>query len=280
MLWTVLYHVNPTTITVALALSFAAALAFACLRPPMRVIVALMTTVYLVILVAPISSITAIGEGDRWVVWDPMLSFQDIGGEPYPSPVAVMVNDEVAVHYSSKELPVEERHRWDEPGVEWLFSHGKPDGGLVLTDSEGEVVESPQAVAVIEEELEMQEAYASRVEEEGPWGHSGGLALQERTLNTLLFVPVGIVAFFAFGSWTARLLFGPMLSLTIEASQWALAAGRTADTGDLLVNGVGSLVGTLMALSAVALVGLRKPATFEEAWPEQPAEEPEPDRSR
>ena len=99
----------------------------------------------------------------------------------------------------------------------------------------------------------------------------------------MLFVPVGIVAFFAFGSWAARLFFGPMLSLTIEASQWALAAGRTADTGDLLVNGTGSLVGTLMALGALVLVGAvrsRGSASLGEARPEQPTKDPEPGRSR
>lgn len=280
MLWTVLFHVNPTTITVAMILLFAVALVIAYSRTPMRVLTALMTTVYLVILIAPISSQVAIGEGDRSVTWDPMFSFYEIGAPAYPSDFGIMVDGENSVYYSPEKIAVEERPLWEEPGVKQLFVHGEPGDELVITDVEGETVEFPQAMALIEEELERQEAHVSQIEEEGIWGHSAGLALQERTLNTLLFVPVGIVAFFAFGSWTARLAFGPGLSLTIETAQWALAAGRAADVGDLMVNSVGSLVGTLMALSAVVVVGLRKSATPGKAWPEQGTEELEPDRSR
>lgn len=283
MLWTVLFYVNPATITVALVLSFAVALLLAWRRTPMRALIVGMAAVYLLVLAAPLSEHTGIGEGDRSVVWDPTLSSQDIGGEPYPSAFGIMTDGEDSVHYSPNEFTAKERAEWSHPGAERLFVHGEPGGELVVTDVEGRPVDAPQAVAVVEEELELQEEYALRIEEEGPWGHNGGLALQERTLNALLFVPVGIVAFFAFGSWAARVLFGPALSLTIEASQWALAAGRTADTGDLLVNGVGSLVGTLLALSAIVLVGAvrsRGSASPGTAWPEQFTKEPEPDRSR
>ncbi|WP_460776651.1 VanZ family protein [Nocardiopsis nanhaiensis] len=117
---------------------------------------------------------------------------------------------------------------------------------------------------MVEEELELQEDLAAQVEDEGPWGHSYGLALQERALNALLFVPVGIAAFFAFSSWSARIFFGPVLSLTVETTQWALAADRMADTGDLLVNSAGSWVGTLLALVAVAMTsrwGRREPVS-------------------
>mgnify|MGYP001944379157 FL=1 len=87
-------------------------------------------------------------------------------------------------------------------------------------------------------------------------GTTGELAPQGRVLNTPLFVPVGVAVFFAFSSWSARLLFGPGPSPSIEATQWATASGRLADTGDLLVNSVGALVGTLMALLAAGLTSL------------------------
>ncbi|GAA1456178.1 VanZ family protein [Nocardiopsis exhalans] len=114
------------------------------------------------------------------------------------------------------------------------------------------------------ENLAWQADYAAQIEAEGLWGTTGGLALQERVLNTLLFVPIGVVAYFAFSSWTARLLFGPALSLTVEASQWALPWGRMADIGDLMVNSAGSVIGTLIAAFSVGAVSAIRPATQDE----------------
>lgn len=254
MLWSVLYYVNPTTITIVLILSLLAALMLARFRPRIRVFTVLLAAVYLVILAAPLSEHTSIGEGGRSVTWDPMLSFQDIARDPFPSAFGIMIDNDHSVHYSPEELTEDERQFFTEAGVDQLFVYGDPGDELTVTDAGGEATYSPQAVSMVQEELEFQEEHAAQVEEDGPWGHSDGLALQERTLNTLLFVPIGIASFFAFRSWTARLFFGPVLSLTIEGSQWALAADRMADTGDLLVNGVGSLGGTLLALIATTII--------------------------
>ncbi|MFE1101203.1 VanZ family protein [Nocardiopsis alba] len=268
MLWTVLYLVNPTTVTVALLLSFTVALILARARPPIRALTLLSGALYIVVLIAPLSAHLPPGEGGRSVIWDPTLSFQDIGDAPDPlASFGVTLEDGSTVHYSHEELTPRERDTWGTPGTEALFVHGEP-GELTVTDVNGDRMESPPTVALVEEELEQQADHAERLEQEGLWGHSGGLALQERVLNTLLFVPIGIAAFFAFDSWAARLLFGPALSLLIETGQWALATGRLADTGDLLVNGAGSLLGTLFALVAVGVVSLLPPRRPSPSHPE------------
>lgn len=178
MLWTILFYVNPVTITVALVLSFAAALPVAWLRPPMRAVAVGMAAVYLLVLAAPLSEHTGIGEGDRSVVRDPMPSSQDIGGETYPSAFGIMIDGEGFVHYFPHEPTAEERAEWNDPGSEKFFVHGEPGDGLVVTDVAGRAVDAPRVVAMVEEELELQEAHARRIEEEGPWGHTDGLALQ------------------------------------------------------------------------------------------------------
>lgn len=198
------------------------------------------------------------------MVWDPLVSFQDIGGAERSENFGVMLDDGRVVRYSPTEPMAAERAettRAEGPKSEVLHVHEGPDGTLVVTDAEGAPVDpgsEPERAAVetIALELEWRDTQAALHEEEGPWSLTDGLALQERVTNTLLFVPIGVAAFFAFSSWPARLLFGPALSLTIESTQWALASGRSVDTGDLLVNGVGALIGTLIALMAVAIIGL------------------------
>ena len=263
-MWTVLFYVNPLTITLGLALGAAAALFLARRRPAMRAITLCLAALYLVILAAPLSGLGAIGESDRHVIWDPWVSFQDIGVPERPENFGVTLEDGRVIHYSPTEPTATERTEKDEvegSDSEVLHVHEGPDGTLAVIDTEGTPVDPGSeaertAVETIGQELEYMDAQVSRYEEEGPWSVTGGLALQERVMNTLLFVPIGIAAFFAFPSWSARLLFGPALSLTIESTQWALAAGRSPDTGDLLVNGGGSLFGTLIALTAVGVVGV------------------------
>ncbi|GAA1082236.1 VanZ family protein [Nocardiopsis metallicus] len=265
-MWQVLFHVNPTTITAALGLCLLAALAFAWWRRPdpqrsqgaMRKLLAVAGAVYLAVLLAPIGGFGSIHDSDRKVVWDPMLSFQDIPGIGRTSGLerefGQQLEDGRSVHYAPEGVPAEERS-----GDDLYVQDGPdgPDGTLMVTDAEGDAPpqeDTAVATRVIEENFERQTDYAAQLEAEGPWGTTGGLALQERVLNTLLFVPIGVVAFFAFSSWVARLLFGPALSLTVEASQWALPWGRIANIGDLMVNSAGSLIGTLIAALSVGVV--------------------------
>lgn len=260
-LWSVLYHVDPLTITLALPLFWAAAVFLAWRRPPMRGVTVPAAIVSLLILAAPLSGPATSGESGRVVAWDPLLSFEGIGGSKRPEAFGVTLQNGDVIHHLSEGPAFTDRVEEGPWGTETFFVHEEVEGGLVVTDVGGGVVEpeSPAGAAALEtvaEELAWQEAYAAKLEEEWPWGTTGGLALQERVLNTLLFVPVGVAAFFAFSSWSARPLFGPGPSLSIEATQWATASGRPADTGDLLGNSVGALVGTLMALLAAGLTSL------------------------
>ncbi|WP_017589476.1 VanZ family protein [Nocardiopsis ganjiahuensis] len=289
-MWTVLFHVNPTTIALALGLCLAAALAFAWwrrpdparFRGPMRKLLAAAAVVYLAVLVAPIGAAESYGNSERRVVWDPMLSFQDIPGvgehaDSYTE-FGQRLDDGRAVRYAPAGVPLEERFPEDEDD---LFVQDGPGDTLVVTDSEGGTP-TPGDVALAErtvtENLAWIAEYDAQLEAEGPWGTTGGVALQERTLNTLLFVPIGVVAFFAFGSWPARVLFGPALSLAVEAAQWALPWGRLADTGDLMVNSVGAVVGTLLAAGAVGVVAVVRPGPSGAPDPEAGSPEEEPVR--
>lgn len=67
-------------------------------------------------------------------------------------------------------------------------------------------------------------------------------------LRLLLYVPVGILAFHSFTRCWARLSFGPALSVGVESVQWAMAAGSTADTADVMLNTAGSMAGTVIAV--------------------------------
>ena len=263
-MWTVLFYVNPLTITLALALALVAALFLARRRPAVRAVTLCLATLYLLILAAPLGGLGAIGGSDRHVIWDPWVSFQDIGVPEGPENFGVTLDDGRVIHYSPTEptaIERAEKAEVEDPDSEVLHVYEDPHGSLAVTDTQGTPVAPGSeaertAVQTIGQEQASMDARVARYEQEGPWSVTGGLALQERVMNTLLFVPIGVAAFFAFSSWSARLLFGPALSLTIESTQWALASDRSPDTGDLLVNGVGSLLGSLMALTAVGVVGV------------------------
>lgn len=267
-MWQVLFHVNPITIATALGVCLLAALAFAWWRRPntqrfqgaMRKLLTAAGAVYLAVLLAPIGDPGFSQGGGRTVIWNPALSFQDIRGvgehAGQEKTFGQTLEDSRTVHYSADGATAQERSYYD------FFVQDGPEGTLLVTDAEGQAPsreDAALAAATTAEHLEFQADYTARIEAEGPWGTTGGLVLQERVLNTLLFVPIGVVAFFAFSAWTARLLCGPALSLTVEASQWALPWGRLADIGDLMVNSAGSLVGTLLAAVSVALVSTLRP---------------------
>ena len=70
-------------------------------------------------------------------------------------------------------------------------------------------------------------------------------------LNMLVFVPIGILLAIRGASFWVALLAGFCGSLAIEATQFVLATGRTADVNDVVSNTVGCLLGF------VAMVGIR-----------------------
>jgi|SRR5690625_2671025 len=70
-------------------------------------------------------------------------------------------------------------------------------------------------------------------------------------LGLLLYVPVGILAFHSFTWCWARLSFGPALSVGVESVQWAMAAGSTAATADVMLNTAGSMAGTVIAVACL-----------------------------
>ncbi len=90
-------------------------------------------------------------------------------------------------------------------------------------------------------------------------GHSGRLNLvpfdfganstpYEPVSNVLLFVPLGILVAALGWRWFAVLGLGLAISLCIEATQYLLNIGRTADVNDVIENTLGTLVGWLVVV--------------------------------
>ncbi|MEV2277954.1 hypothetical protein AB0I72_20445 [Nocardiopsis sp. NPDC049922] len=95
-----------------------------------------------------------------------------------------------------------------------------------------------------------------------------GEVTEATILDTLLYVPVGTVAFLAFSSWAPRYLYGPVLSVGIELLRPVLSVERIPDAGDLLAHLLGSALGVGLAAAALLLfrrgggsVAIRRPRT-------------------
>nr|WP_272924351.1 VanZ family protein [Streptomyces sp. SID8381] len=102
--------------------------------------------------------------------------------------------------------------------------------------------------------------YISWIPGEGLWGDAlssmdglGGMehemVLRLQLANALMFVPLGILLVFAarrsrLGRTVAVCL---ALSVSIEAGQYVMNAGRTVDVDDVLFNTLGGLVGGVLA---------------------------------
>ncbi len=86
----------------------------------------------------------------------------------------------------------------------------------------------------------------------------GSRAQQSHNLlnNVLLFVPLGwTVALKARGRWPVlvAVVTGVVLSALVELGQWALPLVRSSDVDDVILNGLGTLLG---AVGAIALLPL------------------------
>ena len=80
----------------------------------------------------------------------------------------------------------------------------------------------------------------------------------ESIANVLLFVPVVFLAGLRTGRPLLTAAAGIGLSAGIEALQaFVLGIGRACDTGDLVTNGVGSVIGGLLAAAALGLARRR-----------------------
>lgn len=278
-MWMVLLYVTPLTISVVMALLLLSALLLAWWRESspvntrrfLRGLLAAATVVYLAILAMPIFSWHMVGSGqERSVDWNPFRAFEELKmnseqtERDEPSGFGVTLqNEEGHAYYTAQELTpqqlddMREGHGDEHVEIKGQLEfdqydyivHPTTDGDEVVLDSQGAEVAPDVADTVIEEVRPMITADEAPME-------SNTLIIEERVVNTLLFVPIGIVAYLGLTSWPLRLLYGPILSITIEATQWAMAAGRSAGTGDVLANSLGSAVG--IAMAALAVVTLHR----------------------
>ncbi|GAA3762800.1 VanZ family protein [Salinactinospora qingdaonensis] len=199
------------------------------------------SAVYLLVLAAPLLGLDQIGTIDRHVHWDPLLAYEHVTDEPEGAYVGQEPDERI--YYGAQELSaaeVAQARREAHPGDAAFYRYPTVDGGAVWFDAHGDDLAPSQRA-------ELEALRAPPLEESSD---SAALIVEEKVVNALLFVPIGIVAFAAFSPWWARLLAGPALSLTIEFAQWVLAAGRSAEIGDLIVNSAGAWLGVAMAATA------------------------------
>lgn len=75
----------------------------------------------------------------------------------------------------------------------------------------------------------------------------GSLGGVDFVLNIILFVPLGLGAYWLLGSGKKALLLGASVTFLVELLQWRLIPGRDASLGDLLANSLGSALGIGLA---------------------------------
>lgn len=243
-MWQVLFFVNPVTVTLALAcLLIASGIASNFFynqtfrRSHARILLAALSAIYFSVLLMSFDPLLeeAEVEGDTpQIHWNPFQFVQDLKEQTNTvESFGQTLPDGSIAFYSQKPIDI------DEPppaaqNVDFLV-HGDPDQ-LVIRDKGGEEVSYPESGSV---EREMSEAIERS---EGPNEHAA-LILEEKVMNFLLFVPIGIVAVFCFSSSFSRLLYGPLLSFTIEGAQWFVSGGNVVDSSDFAANSLGALLG-------------------------------------
>jgi len=82
----------------------------------------------------------------------------------------------------------------------------------------------------------------------------GPLGGVDFTLNTALFVPLGLGLRWLLGRWTTSVIIGAATTLVIEALQWRFIPGRDASLGDLLANTLGTMLGAWLAVAGLRWV--------------------------
>lgn len=247
MMWQVLFLVHALPVTVVMvALAVLAVLSVLVQRRwpgfvlrACRVLLALAVVLYIAILVGPIGGWGDSGRGSGAIA---LVPFSSAGTDPATkadegTEVFLLADGgELYSDYSgnlSRGRVEEMREQAAEHGAEYAVSrYVTEDGAEVIFDSEGQSLSA-------EHEAEVE----AMVTDPEDVPHSAGLAWEEMVANLLLFVPIGMVSYFAVQVWAVRLLVGPALSLVIELSQWLLPTGRLADTTDLIVNGSGHVLG-------------------------------------
>ncbi|WP_017610630.1 VanZ family protein [Nocardiopsis xinjiangensis] len=215
-MWQMLFYVTP--LAVGLVLVALVVGAFYLARSELRSatglprgLIAGCTLLFLLFIAAPLGQWDQVGTHTRDLDWDPVA---DIGaafaapGPHEPSPAGP--NGDRLDQYTSQKPPAGEGAEFHGLHGTAFFLHG--DSGKI------EVVDP-----------ERNDAF-------------------DNLFRVLLFVPVGILAHYAFTQCWARLSFGPALSVGIQSIQWAMAAGHTADTADVMLNTAGSLAGTVIAV--------------------------------
>ncbi|MBB6119508.1 VanZ family protein [Nocardiopsis algeriensis] len=258
-MWRVLFYVTPTSLTVALVffflLSWVLAVAIkkrgASFSRSARAALALAAFSYVFLLsILPLGGEQP-GSG-RLIHWNPLHFIHDHNSEgAIEESFGQQLSDGNTVYYSPDELPAEERSEIQKMSPYDFFAHGNIESGVIVSNPEGDVVPQSQGQHILTEISEAIEVSSEPVQ-------SQGMILEEKSLNFLLFVPLGVLAYFSFSSHAARMATGPAVSLSIEVVQWSVAWGRTADTADLLANSLGSFLGVAMGMLASALAVLTR----------------------
>ncbi|MFD3683820.1 VanZ family protein [Nocardiopsis sp. NPDC058631] len=194
-----------------------------------RKVLAAVAAVYILVLVMPASGASPAGSS-RFVEWNPLGFVDELAREEtVEESFGQYLTDGSTARYSPEELTEQEREEVRRAGPVDFYVYGAPETGASVVDAEGEAVPPAQERIVLAELSEGIEAAGEPLQYQT-------MIVEEKALNALLFVPLGILAFFSFSSWWVRLLFGPSLSVVVEALQWITAMGKVADTADALAN--------------------------------------------
>lgn len=215
-MWQVLFYVTPLTVGLVLVALLVGAFYLA--RSELssdtglpQGLLAACTLLFLLVIAAPLGQWDRVGTHTRDLDWDPVADISEaFAGPGSHGHVSTEPIDGHLAHHAREKRPEGERAEFHGLHGTAFFLQGEPGQVEVLAPERNEV--------------------------------------SRHLLNLLLFVPVGILAFYAFTQWWARLFFGPALSVSVESIQWAMAAGSIADPADVVFNTVGFLVGTVIAV--------------------------------
>ncbi|MBE2999208.1 VanZ family protein [Nocardiopsis sp. HNM0947] len=242
-MWQSLFYVEPLMVGIALVVLLVGAFYLARheLRSPSglpRGLLAACTLLFLLGLAAPVGQWDQVGTYARGVEWRPTAVVGDISEEPERE-LTTELDDGRIAHYTSEKLPVDEREELRRSEGTDLFLHGDTARPEVV-DAHGNPVPGRDTALVLAD-------MGGGLDGNGGAIGQAAHVLEERLLNFVLFVPIGVLAFHAFIRWSARVFFGAALSVGIETIQWAMAAGNIAHAGDVVVSTSGALAGTVVA---------------------------------
>lgn len=267
LLWSTQLLVNPWTMVAAVVVLALFCLLIAGGRRPSRgasaAVLGVLSLGLLVVLVQPIGGWVSVGQHDRYLNLVPfttpeaetqeaMDSADEIGVHKYEVSDGRRVYSDSSATFTLTEIAESRSFSVAEDALFDAYRVVSAEGEVVWYGPDGEDLPADD-VAYLEAE----------VRDGTPQSTQQSLEPQQNLLNLLIFVPVGIAAVLALTSWPARLLFGPLLSLVIEALQWLLATGRQTDATDLVTNGAGALLGAAFMGAALYLRarGEREPSS-------------------